>query len=189
MKYSTNNVLVSLTNNLATMLRANGYDVLWHKTGTTDARTDGSPEAKATVTLVSEFPANPTFIVRLKSDTAGAEEIVVPALSLRLTKLPMQVESLGIGHTERYWEREVMVDGLAADEFQHRDLLDLLHDWLRSVEFKKFGINDYDTNKSAPPALEPVEIQSAGVFGQELVHENEAVRYYMQATARFQYVE
>lgn len=190
MLYTTDNLVVSLTMALATYLRANGYDVFWQASGDTDAQTAGLAQAKAIVTLVAEFPANPTYIVRLKSEQSGAEEIVVPALSLRATTMPKRIALLGLGHKEYWWEREIMIDGLAADDFQQRDLLDLLHDFQQSEEFKEFTIYDYKSDPTTPPQLDnPARVMSAGERGQELVHENPAVRYYLQGTMRVQYVE
>lgn len=189
MLFSTDNVLVSLTLALADHLRLNGYDVYWQATGTTDPQTAGLAQAKALVTLVPEFPANATYIVGLKSEQSGAEEVVVPALSLRLTTSPKRVKILGIGHKDYTWERECMIDGLAADAFQQRELVDLLHEFQQSVEWKEFSVFDYETDPNAPALVGPVRVVAAGERSSQLVHDNPAVRYYMQATAKLQYEE
>lgn len=190
MKFSTNNVQISMTIALATEFRAKGFDVFWHSTREQDNHTNGGI-AKDVVTLVPEFPANPAFIVRkqgLRSDSP-VEEIVVPAFSVQLPSYPKRGEILGLGHPEYEWDRLFRVDGLAADEFQHRQIGDLLHDWLQSIEEKEFSIYDYDTDPANPPLLGPVRIKFPQVERLELVQESEAARYYIRATAILRYVE
>lgn len=188
-RYGTENLTVSLTLAFADFLRAQGYDVFWHATQTTDANTAGITPAKATVTLVPEFPANPAIIQRLRDESAGQEQIVVPAFSLQVLGSSKRRESLGIGHKEHRWEREIRVDGLAANDFQHRAFQDLLHDWLLSVENKEFPVSDYTTDPANPPLLEPAWVEIADTDRQELISEVEAVRYYVRATAVLSFVE
>lgn len=189
MKYSTSNVLTSLTLDLATQCRANGYDIFWQATGDTDAETLGLSAPKATITLVNEFPANPALIVRLKNDSAGSNEIVVPAMALQLPTYPRRVEILGLGHKDYWWERRILIDAFAADQFQQRDIGDLLHDWLQSEEFKELPINDFDSDAENPPALDNVLVQVASVESKLLQYQVEAVRFYTKATALVRYIE
>jgi hypothetical protein len=189
MRYGTQNLTVSMTISLAEFLKSNGYDVFWQATQTTEANTAGLLVPKDTVTLVPEFPANPAPIVRLRNDTAGSYQIVIPALSLQVIGAPRRIGILGLGHTEYEWERELRVDGLAANDYQHRAFQDMLHDWLMSVEFKRFPISDYETDPANPTPLEPAWITFAGTDRTELVSEIEAVRYYVKATATLSYVE
>lgn len=188
-RYGTENLTVSMTLNLADYLRSRGYDVLWHATQTTDANTAGLTPAKATVTLVPEFPANPVTIVRLMGEAAGPDQIVVPALSLQVIGSPTRMEGLGLGHKDARWEREIRVDGLAANDYQHRAFQDLLHDWLLSVESKEFAISDYETDPANPIALEPAWVTFASTDRTELISQIEAVRYYVRATAVLSYIE
>jgi hypothetical protein len=189
MLYSTTNMTISLTKALATYLRSRGYDVFWHQTGTSQPHTAGAGAARAEVTLVQEFPANPVSIVRLKTETTPQDKIVVPALSLQVIGTPERVTILGLGHRDYRWERHFRVDGLAADEFQHRELQDLLHDWLQNQEGVLLDVSDYDTNPADPPELEPVEVVDATIDRKELVTEIEAVRYYVRAQATVTYTE
>jgi hypothetical protein len=190
MKYTTNNMTVSLTLALAVFLRSHGYDVHWHATGDTDAQTAGLSTAKGTVTLVPEFPANPTYIVRLRDDSAGAEEVVIPALSVQLPNGASRGDILGLGDPRYFWQRDLRVDGLATDEFQHRELADLLHDWLQSVERKEFTVYDFDTDPSGTTLLEPCWVDHADkVWRTELTGDVDTIRYYVRATATLSYVE
>lgn len=188
-KYGTENLTVSLTIALSDYLRSRGYDVFWHATQTTDANTADLDIPKAVVTLVPEFPANPATIVRLRDETAGQEQIVVPALSLQVIGSPKRIEGLGLGHKDYLWEREIRVDGLAANDYQHRAFQDLLHDWLQSVESKEFAISDYETDPTNPTPLEPAWVTFADTDRAELVNQIEAVRYYVRATAVLAYIE
>jgi hypothetical protein len=189
MKYTTTNVKTSMTLALADFLRAKGYDVLWHASGETEGQTAGLDAPKATVTLVPEFPANAAFIVRLKGDSAGAEEIVIPAFAVHVA-LPRRDSIQGLGHSDYTWMRDLRVDGLAADEFQQTDLAELLHEWLQSVEDKQFVILDYTSDAADPSPLDPLWIEHADpVWSTELVGAVEAVRFYTRATAVMSYIE
>jgi hypothetical protein len=188
MKLTTNNLLVSLTVALAGHLRAKGYDIYWQAADTTDAQTV-LPEKKGTVTFVPAFPANPTFIVRLRSESAGTEEIVVPAISLMVGKSPHRVRSRGLGHKDYEWERKFSVFALAADEFQHRELADLLHDWLESESFKAIPMADYDADAATPPPLEPVYVVMSSTDPREVYADNDATRYRITTTAVVTYIE
>lgn len=190
MQYSTRNLEVSLTLNLATYLRANGYDIRWHATDTVETNTAGADPARAEVTLVPEFPAIPVTIVRLKSEESRQDEVVVPALSLQVLDTPERIRIQGLGHTDYQWQRSIRVDGFGADEFQHKDLQDLLHDWLQSEEWKRFEIYDYVSDPDNPALLEdPVIVVGSTIERRELIHEIEAVRYYVRAQATVAYIE
>jgi hypothetical protein len=186
MRYSTESLTVSLTVALSDFLRSRGYDIYWVATQTTDVNTLGS--LKATVTIVPEFPANPATIVRLKSDSAGNSEIVVPAMSLQIVGPPKRISILGLGHADYEWERELRVDGFASDEFQQMALMDLFHDWLSSEEDKALPVSDY-SDPANPVVLDPVHVTYAEPDRLELYQGNDAVRYYVRLTATVRYIE
>ena len=199
MLYSTNNVQISLTVALAEYLRAQGYDVYWHTAALLEEQTAGLAEAKAIITLVPEFPSDPVFILpanpenvqRLKSEGVPSAEVIVPALSLQIIGSPRKGKIQGLGHRDYEWTRDLRVDGLAADAFQHRALADLLFEWLSGNDYRYLPVNDYDTNPTTPPALSPVEVlqDSSSAIRNELIHEVAAIRYYVQAQTRISYVE
>lgn len=189
MLYTTSNIQTSLTTALATLLRANGYDVYWHASGVTETQTAGLGTAKAVVTLVPEFPANPTSIVRLNDANVGEETVVVPALTLHVLGSPRRIRLRGLGHSDYEWARTVRIDGLAADEFQQRELQDLLYSWLHDTEWKEIPVFDYEADASSPPQLDPVYVQNAVVDRQELYLEVEAARYYLRALINLYYIE
>lgn len=189
MQYSTENFQISFTLALASFLNSKGYDVLWKATGDTQAQTAGLPEAIATVTLVPDFPANPQVLVRLRGEATGAEAIVIPALCLRVLGAPQRRSIMGLGHTDYVWQRKIRIDGFGADEFQQRALMDLLHDWLNSEERKEFPVYDYSTTPASPTLLGNAWIHIGAADLTILVHEVEAVRYYVFATAMVQYIE
>jgi hypothetical protein len=212
MRYTTTNLEVSMTLCLADMLRAKGYDIYWHATGTTDAHTTTSGGAKGTITLVPDFPANPTYIVRLKSENAGPEEIVLPALTLHCLRGARRVEHVGLGHADYLWERHVLIDGLARDEFQQRELADLLHEWLNDEWRKRMPMGDFGAPEQSAntateffppdffamsavvegqgvPALHDAYVEMATTDREELSVENEAARHYLRADVLLRYYE
>lgn len=189
MRFSTTNLTVSMTNALATYLRSQGYDIRWHVTDTIDAQTAGLPAPRATITLVPEFPANPAGIVRLKTEEMGPDVVAVPALSLQVVGAPARIAIRGLGHTDYEWARRIRVDGLAADEFQHREFQDLLHRWLMDEEWKTFPIYDHELDPADPEEIGPVYVTRAAVNREELYLEVEAARYYVRAQASLSYIE
>jgi len=188
--YNTNNMLVSLTLDLAQHLRDHGYAVRWHATGDVDPPTTGPlSSARGEITLVPSFPANPALIVGLRDENTRADNVVVPALALCLPDAPKRKAIAGLGHREWEWLREVHVDALAVDEFQHRELADLLHDWFESEANKPLPISDYGADSSTPTPLEPVRVDVSAVTRNEQIHEVEAIRYQIRAMAVLSYYE
>lgn len=199
MKYTTINLDTSLTLAFAEFLRSRGYDVYWHSAGVIESQTAALATPKAIVTLAPDFPADPvtvlpahpTNVQRLKSGELTEDELVVPALSLRTLGSPLKGAIQGLGHRDYEWIRDFMVDGFAADQFQHRELADTLLDWLSQGEYKYLPVSDYSTDPANPTELDTVVVlqEYSAVQRKELVHDVEAVRYYIQATARITYVE
>lgn len=188
MNYSTDNLLISLNRKLAESLRAFGYDVRWFATGEVETHTAGG-EAKGTVTLVPDFPANPTYIVRLNDGgSPGAEEIAVPAFALRLDDSPERGDRAGIGESVFYRERTFEIDGFAADDFQQRELMDFFYEWLQIGDVY-LPVWDYSTDPDNPTSLEPLEVWRAYVEKENFLHEIEAIRYYIRIVAIVRYVE
>lgn len=187
MYYSTENLQISLTLNLASFLRERGFSTFWHSTAETEA-TPVDPSA-GTIAFIAEIPANPTPFVRLKSESGGSEEIVVPALTLHTYGSPRRMRILGLGHREYEWERDIQIDAFAADDDQQRRLADLLHEWLQREELQELPVSDFRSNAVSPTALEPVRVVFSDVRREDLVNENAAVRYYIRVEATLQYVE
>lgn len=188
MKYSTNNVEVSLTLALAEYIRARGFDIRWQATEAVDTQTV-LPEEKGTVTFVPDFPANPTDIVRLNSDSENPEAVVIPAFTLHCPEQPERVRIVGLGHSDYHWQREVRIDGFAWDEFQHRELADLLHDFFNETGSKEIPIYDHDANQSAPPSIGTMQVTIARAEKRERWDWPDACRYYVTATAIMAYEE
>lgn len=189
MRFSRLNVATSLQTHLAAFFLSRGYDVHWHATGETEAQTAGLAVAKATVTFTPSFPANPQHIVRLKSDSGGREEVVVPVLALRMEGSPVRTGLLGLGHRDADWEWEFLIDCFALDEFQQEDLASLLTDWLLDEHEKVFEIFDYDTNPDLPTAVGPLRVVTGGVDPAILPIPQESARYHILASAIVTFIE
>lgn len=189
MRYSTDNMLISLNRNLSDALRAFGYDIRWQATGNIEGQTSGAAQSKGTITLVPDFPAEPTYIVRLNDGSSpSAEEIAVPAFSLRVSDGPRKRSRLGIGSLEFERERAFQIDGFAYDEFQQRELMDFFYDWLDEGN-KRLPILDYSLDAASPTPLPSVDVWRAYVEKEELIHEVQAIRYYVKVTGIVRYVE
>lgn len=189
MKYSTNNVLISLHRAFSEYARPLGYNIRWHATGDVEAHTSALPEAKATITLVPDFPANPAYIVRLNDGSSpSAEQIAVPAFAIQLPDTPTRMERAGIGESVFFRERVFRIDGFVYDEFQQRELMDLFYTWLQIGDVL-LPVWDYDTNSDTPPVLSPLDVWNAYVEKDEFASEVEAIRYYIKVTGVVRYVE
>jgi hypothetical protein len=187
MKYSLENLTVSLTLNLASFLRSRGYTVLWQESGETE-ESELTPSL-GTISFIPEIPANPSPFVRLKSESGDLSEIVVPALTLQIFDSPKRKRSLGIGHTEHFWEQEVRIDAFAGDETQHRQLAMLFHEWLQRAGQQELPVSDYSGNATTPTVLEPVRVLFSDVRREELQNENAAVRFYINAFFGIEFIE
>jgi hypothetical protein len=192
MRYSTENMQVSLTKQLAKYLKASGYSIFWHSGGILEAHTSTLTQPRGIITLVPEFPATPTSIKRLNSGEAHSslkpDQIAVPVLTLSVGKLPKKLRRLGLGMSEHEYEREFMVDGLAASKRQHRHLADTLYRWLGMGDVL-LECYDFDTDPTDPPLMEPMTVQWADVIKPEMSHENPAIRFYVNAKAAVKYSE
>jgi hypothetical protein len=193
MKYTTTNVQASLALDLARFLQAEGYDVLWQATQTRWGQSAGLATAKATVTIAPDFPDDPRLIVRLNSDPAVAQEIVVPALAV-VVEPRERAGGMGLGHRDSLWERRVVVDGFAADAFQQRELVDALSAWLTREPSYAVAAVDVDNAPAVGaddvPTLDPLTVRKAEADPPTVaVTELEAVRFYVRLVAYVQYVE
>lgn len=187
MKYDTTNMTLSLYRHLSELLRGLGYDVFWHATGETDPQTAGLAEKKGTITLVPEFPANSSTIVRLISGSPDEHQIAVPAFALKVLGGPKKIKRQGLGDPIFERERRFRIDGFALDSAGHRALADSLYDWLEGTD-KRLDIWDY-SGGSNPTPLEPALVRFAEVDREELYQENEAIRYYIHLIAALRYYE
>lgn len=188
MLYSVTNVQTSLTLDLASRLRAAGYAVRWQTSGLVEDETAGLGTPRATVTLVKEAPATPEHIVRLnEGDTPGEHEVAIPALSLHLPAPEQKMKRLGLGHTEFFRQRDILIDGLAQDEFEQTDLEALFNTWYGGSGVL-LSVSDY-TDEENPVSLAPVEVIRAVIGTEEAETEIDAVRYYLFARLTIEYVE
>jgi hypothetical protein len=190
LKYSLTNVTLSVVQELSDQLRAAGYDVRIHESGAVYPQTAGLPTPKATVTLVDQFPADPTLLSGPTSDRGSANAIRVPAFSVEVSSVGQKVALRGLGHQDYWRQGRFRVDGFAADAFQQREIHAALSDWLLEADVS-IPARDYEGTPGNPQALGPLMIPDEGVVVQarEIPNEHDAVRYYIQATAIVRYVE
>jgi hypothetical protein len=138
--------------------------------------------------MVKEAPATPEYIVRLnEGDVPGEDEIAVPAFTLRLSTPEKKTKRYGIGHTEFFRQRDVLIDGLARDEFEQTDLEALLTTWYAGSSIL-LPVSDY-SDEDAPVAMAPAEVIKAVIGTEETETEIDAIRYYVFAHLTIEYVE
>lgn len=186
MIYSTSNLTLSFYRQFAEMLQEAGYNITWYASKETEY-TSVDP-AKGTITLVPEFPANATQIVRLITGSPGEQEVVIPAFALQVPDGPRKIARLGLGDSTFEREREIRIDGFATDSYEHRELTDLLYDWLQGGD-KRLDVWDYGQDMSNPPLLDPVQVWYADVARQELTQGDEGHRYYINLVGSVRYFE
>lgn len=188
MIYSTTNMTLSIYRQFADLLRGKGYDIYWDMTQEREQRVDTTVNAKGTITLCSEFPANPTQVVRLSSGGPAEWEVVVPAFAIQVLGSPRKIRRAGIGDPTFERERRFRIDGFARDSFEHRELADALYDWLQESD-KRLDVWNYDASAGNPALLEPVLLWDTSVDRQELTSGDEAHRYYINLSASVRYFE
>jgi hypothetical protein len=186
MKYSPDNIQVSLTIQFADTLRSAGYDVRWQITGDVDAQTS-TGSTKGTVTLVKEAPANPEYIVRLNDGELPTEkQIPIPALTLQLVGGEERGKRVGLGHSEFFRKQRIQIDGFVSDEYQQAEFVALLKNW---IDRNNVWLNVWDYTTATPEELSSVEVVKVSVDKAELVEEIESIRYYIFARFEIEYVE
>ena len=186
MRYTTDNLVVSLTKNLSVFFRQQGWDILWATNNTTSIHTTGT--LVDVLTICTSFPTEPRFISRLKGDSAGKEDILVPALTLYAIGSPVRVRSLGLGHLDSEWSRAVTIEAVAETDAQQRALMDLLHIWLMDVPHVALPILDY-TIPSTPVVLDPVYVEDATINAMVIPQPFDAVRFIVRADLLIFYFE
>jgi hypothetical protein len=185
--YSTNNLFLSISVQLADMLRADGWNVYWQVSATTDTHTAGG-QAKGTISLVKKFPANPNYIITLNDEDPGTDEeaVVIPALTVVLGH-PIKIRRYQVGSSIFWKERSLIIAGLVESEYQQPQLADLLQYWIDSDT--KLEVWDYDTNPTAPPPLEDAWVEWARVESGETLDVPDAARYFVRVEAGVRYLE
>lgn len=191
MLYSSTNLQISLTVSTAEMFRTNGYDVYWHETGVREVNTAGLATPKGVITFTAEIPAIPEYIVRLKSGSSVVSlkeyEIAVPCFTLRVPMEPEEGLRPGLGHKEFEWSVEFNLDGFAEDSFQHKEIAALFRGWIKKED--TLSVRDYETDPNAPTELRPVDVKWVSVSRPELVHNVDAIRYYVSLRAGVSFTE
>jgi hypothetical protein len=193
MKYTTSNLMISLTTQFATRLLENGFAVYWASTKETDDPDSMLyPTPVGTVTLVSDFPTDPVNVTRsprLNDGTVPSEgQILVPAFALSIDDSPIRIRRVGLGQAEFERWLTVYIYGFTYDDFQQRKLKDVLYDWLQIGDVR-LQVWDYDSNAVTPSELESMDVINAQVTKEERVTEIEAIRYYVAAEIIVSYFE
>jgi hypothetical protein len=183
--YTKKNVLVSVSVQLAEIIKALGYNVLWSETGDIDEADDPS---LGTVTLAPSFPANPQYIQRLNDVTQNDEIIVIPAFSLQLAS-PKKIQRTGLGETTFVRERLFRIDGFARDTNEQELLGNAIYEWL-DADDTVISVFNYDEEESDPDALESAWVEYCGLEIKTLEIEGaDAVRNYIKIEAALRYIE
>lgn len=190
MQYSLDNLTVSMYVNLATQLRSAGWNVYWHASGELEAHTSGLPAALGTVSLVQDIPANPTFISGLTDgDYTRQDKIILPAAALRVAP-PRKIARLGLGDPRFEREVDIRIACIATDSRQQATLASMLYEWLEIGEDDRYlSVNDYDTDPSTPPALDPVEVWWSSMTTPEVATEVDTIRYQINIELILRFVE
>ncbi len=192
MQYSTTNLIVSIQRQFADLLKEAGYNVRFHTTGEVETFTKvGLEEALGTITLVPEFPGNPALLTRSSGlndgSTPGEGEVLIPAFAISFPDEAKRIRRDGIGSSVFERWRTVFIDGFAYDEFQQRELTDLLYEWLQ-IGDPLMSVWDYSDPEDVQE-LRRCDVVGADVMKDEWITEIEAIRYFIHAKAILSYFE
>jgi len=189
MLYTLDNFAVSMFVNMATVLKADGWDIFWHASGETDTQTSGG-STKGKVSLIQNIPADPVFITTgTYGDYAKRENIVIPAFAIQVIP-PRKIRPLGLGDHRYEREVDIRIAGIATDNRQQATLASTLYEWLQIGETHfTMDIWDYSSNPASPTSLEKANVWFAYVTTPEVAYEVDSIRYQINIDLVLRYVE
>lgn len=207
-KYSTSNILNSVSMYLADKLLEDGMLCYWHaadalqidstasgwyydfntnrSTILQDATVSAAVSAcRGIVTILSAYPAEPRFIHRLISDASlgPADEVPVPALVVDVTPV-QRTSSYELGTRRRWRPRAVLVEMYARHQAEQRRLADWAERALE--EDVVVEIRDHDAGTLA--VVGDVQLESTSVSLDTYLDASEALAYQVVAGAYLMYV-
>lgn len=189
MQYSTDNVTLSLQRQLSELLMEEGWNIFWHASQVTEPHTSGLPSAKGTIVIIPEIPDRVVDISGLSIEDTEPHQVALPVFSVHVGNR-VQDRIGGLGHADYFWHREIRIDGLVRNSFEHTKLADLFSEWLEGDNQTKIRIWDFDSDETGSTELRAAEVLWSSVRRTELsAEENPLVRYYLGAVASIEYIE
>lgn len=204
-KFSESNIVNSLSLAMATQLLAAGYLVYWQYRDVVQTNAGWYPQwsvnrtayladvtfaaavagAQGLMTVVTEIPAAPRFVVRLISDTSvGATgEISVPTCSVEVGSA-IPTANYELGTPKKFRSRHLICDAYVRTVEEQRKLADLLAIWFDND--LTIDIVDHDAGTLAPVGY--VTVASSTVRTDTLTQGLEVTTYQAMLNARLVYV-
>lgn len=206
-KYSTTNVLNTISQLLATNFLADGYLIYWHARDSVQIDETASgwypsfsqnraayaadstfstavANAKGLVTLVSDLPAVPRFVIRLMSDASvgDPDEVPVPAIAIDVGAA-LSLSAYELGSKVKWRTRHLMLDAYVRSEAEAMQVQDLFAIWFE--EECSIPIVDHDAGTQA--AVGAVIVLDPGVRALPNIHQGDALTYEVLLNARLVY--
>lgn len=130
------------------------------------------------VSVVSEFPVEPTYIVP-PPRPRSQNEVITPAFSVRIGEQPEEVELAGIGEDIYEQRVEIQVEGFVTDLAQHLAFSTLLRNYFRKNT--RIPLFDWEGNQVTPELIDYTNnyVDRRLVEAVELPNVPDPVKYYI----------
>lgn len=144
------NLTTSVARYLAEKFTGAGWAIYWQATDVmSGTATNGE------VTLVPEFPSEPSMLVLPPRDARTSTEVLLPAFSVQLISEPSEVSRAGLGQDLFEQFASFAIEGFAVNQEQHMAFATVFRNWFR--EDTRLLIYDYE-NDPVDPSLIDVDV-------------------------------
>ena len=182
-KYSDINLTTSLAVYFAQKLNESGWRVYWQATDSYSGIA-----TLGTVTLVPELPNEPGFLV-LPPRERVANEVIVPAFSVNISKQPRDVELEGLGSEIFEEEASFVIQGFVVDRAQSMAFATMFRNFFRP-QFRLI-VRDFETDPTNPTIVDDTNtvVNSRDVERIDFTDLPQPVRYYLNAEINITYFD
>lgn len=182
-QFTNINVLTSVAGYFANQLTAAGYAVFWQA-----QQVFSGTASLGEVTIVPEFPNEPSFLVQPPRDRTQSE-VVVPAFAVRFSGDPSEEERAGLGQDLFRQRGRIEIDGYVLNQAQHMAFATMFRNWFRQDTY--ITIWDWESNPVTPPLVDDhnVYVESRQVQTIEMPNLPNTVRYYLNMAVDIVYYD
>jgi hypothetical protein len=171
--YTNINLITSVAGFLGNKFADSGWKIYWQSraifsgTGTVGE-----------ITIVPEFPSEPTYIVA-PPRSRTQNEVITPAFCVHISSQPEEISLAGIGQDLYEQRTEMHVEGFVNDLGQHMAFATILRNFFR--ENTIIPIYDWESNVATPDLVDDRNnyIENRQIEAVELPNVPNPVRYYI----------
>jgi len=183
-QYTSLNLTTSAAVYLANKFTSEGWEIHWQATNVSSGI-----NTQGTVTLVPEFPDEPSNLVLPKTGlTRTQHEVIIPAFTVQLSSEPAEQSRAGLGEDVFESQARILIDGYVVDQAQHLAFATMFRNWFRKDTY--FPVYDFDTSPTSPALIDEfVQFEDRFLNRFEVVNVPRPVRYYLNLEVDISYFE